>query len=156
MKRPKVRPKFQFVSHSDSSCKGTVKCQRYQDFVIQQSRSMTTNPKDGPLNIAVMRDSRCRINAKNDTKALERRQNTSEVMRDPRTSARGLASARQSAGQSPLGNRLRVAASRDLVIPSRDSVIRRKAFISDDSRWRTGVLSHLDISMANSNIARIA
>ena len=56
-------------------------------------------------------------------------------MRGQYTSAKEPAAARRSADQLPRSNRLRlVAASRTLVIPSRDSVIRCKAFISGDSR----------------------
>ena len=45
--------------------------EKYQDFMIQQSRSMVANPKDGPLDIAVIRVDQTRFNTKTDTKALE-------------------------------------------------------------------------------------
>jgi len=92
--------------------------EKYKDFVIQQSRSMIANPKDEPLNIAVIRVDQTRVNTETNMKALERRQNISEVMRGQYTSAKEPVAARRSAGQLLRSNRLRlVAASRDLVIP---------------------------------------
>jgi len=45
--------------------------ERYQDFVIQQSRSMIANLKDGPLNIAVIRVDQTRVNTKNTDRKTE-------------------------------------------------------------------------------------